>query len=76
MQRLLESREAGQLIRRCMEGLPSAQRAVFNLREVEEMDSAEICKILDISVTNLGALMHRARIRLRECLESKGVKAK
>jgi RNA polymerase sigma-70 factor (ECF subfamily) len=72
LQRLLESKEAGKLIRDCLEQIPAAQRAVFTLREVEEMDSPEICKILGISVTNLGVLMHRARARLRECLEAKG----
>ncbi|MBI3682600.1 MAG: sigma-70 family RNA polymerase sigma factor [Acidobacteria bacterium] len=72
LQRLLESHQAGKLIQACLGELPHAQRSVFTLREVEELDSAEICKILDISVTNLGVLMHRARARLRECLEAKG----
>ena len=72
LQRLLESHEAGNLIQSCLGELPHTQRSVFTLREVEELDSAEICKILDISVTNLGVLMHRARARLRECLEAKG----
>jgi RNA polymerase sigma-70 factor (ECF subfamily) len=72
LQRMLESREAGDLIQSCLGELPHTQRSVFMLREVEELDSAEICKILEISVTNLGVLMHRARARLRECLESKG----
>ena len=48
------------------------QREVFVLREVEGLDTPEICKILEVSVTNFGVLMHRARARLRECLESKG----
>ncbi len=74
LERLLASQEAGELIRQCMEGLPASQRAVFTLREMEELDSQEICKILEISITNLGVLMHRARTRLRECLEAKGVK--
>jgi RNA polymerase sigma-70 factor (ECF subfamily) len=72
LQRLLESQETGNLIQSCLGELPHTQRSVFTLREVEELDSAEICKILNISVTNLGVLMHRARARLRECLEAKG----
>ena len=32
----------------------------------------EICKILDVSRTNLGVLLYRSRNRLRECLETKG----
>ena len=72
LERLLLSKEAGELIQLCMEELPVSQRGVFALREIEGMDSTEICKILEISVTNLGVLMHRARTRLRECLEAKG----
>lgn len=72
LERLLLSKEAGKLIHGCMEDLPANQRGVFVMREIEGIDSTEICKILGISDTNLGVLMHRARIRLRECLEAKG----
>ena len=72
LERLLLSKEIGEQIRGCMEGLPLNQREVFVLREVEGLDTGEICKILEVSVTNFGVLMHRARARLRECLEGKG----
>ena len=58
----------------CIEGVPSMQRMAFVLREVEGLATAEICKILDVSDTNMGVLLYRARNRLRECLEAKGVK--
>jgi RNA polymerase sigma-70 factor (ECF subfamily) len=73
LERLMPSKEIGELIRGCMDGLPVNQREVFVLREVEGLETSEICKILAVSVTNFGVLMHRARARLRECLESKGV---
>jgi len=72
LERLMLSKEIGELIRGCMDGLPVNQREAFVLREVEDLDTAEICKILDVSVTNFGVLMHRGRARLRECLEAKG----
>src|SRR5215469_6869572 len=72
LERLMLSREIGELIRGCMDGLPVNQREAFVLREVEGLDTGEICRILDVSVTNFGVLMHRARARLRECLEAKG----
>jgi RNA polymerase sigma-70 factor (ECF subfamily) len=75
LERLLLSKEIGKLVRGCMEGLPVNQREVFILREVEDAASGEICKILGVSVTNLGVLMYRARARLRECLEAKGLRA-
>ncbi len=57
----------------CLDQVPTKQRMAFVLREVEEMDSSEICNVLDVSRTNLGVLLHRVRNRLRECLEAKGV---
>ena len=61
------------LIEECLDGLPTAQRMSFVLREIEEMTTDEICKILDVTRTNLGVLLFRGRNRLRECLEGKGV---
>lgn len=57
----------------CLDHVPTKQRMAFVLREVEELDSSEICNILNVSRTNLGVLLHRVRNRLRECLETKGV---
>ncbi len=72
LERVMLSREIGELIRVCMHGLPPNQREAFVLREIEGLDTTEICKILDVSVTNFGVLMYRARAKLRECLEGKG----
>ena len=57
----------------CLEGVPTRQRMVFVLREIEHQTTSEICKILEVTATNVGALLSRARNRLRECLESKGM---
>ena len=72
IERLLLSSEIGEVIRSCMDGLTLNQREAFVLKEVDGLDTPEICKILGVSVTNLGVLMHRARARLRECVEAKG----
>ena len=58
----------------CLEVVPSQQRMAFILREVEGLPTKEICKILEVTRTNLGVLLYRARNRLRECLETKGIK--
>jgi RNA polymerase sigma-70 factor, ECF subfamily len=63
LERLMLSKEIGELIRGCMDGLPVNQREVFVLREVEGLETSEICKILAVSVTNFAVLMHRARAR-------------
>lgn len=54
----------------CLKHLPEKQGRSFMMREFVEMESEEICKILEISLTNLHVLLHRARLRLRRCLEN------
>ena len=56
-----------------MEEAPKRQRLAFHMREVEQLSSDEICKILEVSRTNLGVMLFRMRNRLRECLEAKGL---
>jgi len=57
----------------CLEELPDRQRQAFVLREVEELETEEVCNVLAVSANNLGVLLYRARNRLRECLEAKGL---
>lgn len=57
-------------LRRCLSELPASHAAAFTLREIDGMTTREICKILEISETNLWVILHRARMRLRACLEA------
>jgi RNA polymerase sigma-70 factor (ECF subfamily) len=66
-------KEVRERLEDCLEQVPSKQRMAFVLREVEDLATEEICKILDVTRTNLGVLFHRVRNRLRECLEEKGI---
>lgn len=54
----------------CLEGLPGNQARVFMMKEFIELDAAEICTAVGITTTNLNVMLHRARLRLRECLEN------
>ncbi|MCH8146064.1 MAG: sigma-70 family RNA polymerase sigma factor [Gemmatimonadetes bacterium] len=65
--------EVRQGISGCLDRVPTNQRMAFVLREIEGMDTQEICKILEVTRTNVGVLLHRVRNRLRECLEAKGM---
>jgi len=53
----------------CADQLPERIRAVFIMREVDQVDSEEICKRMEISRDNFWTIMHRARMALRKCLE-------
>ncbi len=73
-QRLAESAEIGAAVRTCLAKLPDAQRLVFVLRQLEELETDVVCKIVGKTVTNVNVMLHRARLRLRECLEDLGWK--
>jgi RNA polymerase sigma-70 factor (TIGR02943 family) len=53
----------------CVEKLPATQGRLFLMREWLEMDCEEVCKELQMTSTNLYVQLHRARLRLRACLE-------
>jgi RNA polymerase sigma-70 factor, ECF subfamily len=65
----LDNEEFWQTFRDCSGKLPKNVAAVFNLREVDDLDSKRICSMLNISETNLWVMLHRARMALRRCLE-------
>jgi RNA polymerase sigma-70 factor (ECF subfamily) len=70
----LYASEIRELFEDCLESVPTQQRMAFVLRELDELNSDEVCKILNITHTNLGVIIYRVRNRLRECLEAKGVR--
>ena len=74
IERQVHAQEIGQIIQQCLEALPRSQRIAYYLREYEEIKTPEICKKMGVTVTNLGVLLYRARNRLRECVERKGLK--
>ena len=53
----------------CLSPLQKRTVSAFTLREVEGLNSEEICEILSIKVNNLWVILHRARLHLRNCLE-------
>ena len=68
--RELLGRETLAVIERELAQLPPGQRSVVTLRDIEGLDSAEVCNILGISEINQRVLLHRGRARLRRALES------
>ncbi len=74
LERQIASSELGGAIRDCVEQLPAPLREVFVLRDMQDLDTTEICKILGRTVTHVGVQLHRARARLRSCLEAQGWK--
>ena len=65
----LSNRDFWRVLDECMGKLPDGIASVFTLREMEGLGTREICKILNITATNLGARLYRARMGLRKCLD-------
>ncbi|HWW02896.1 MAG TPA: sigma-70 family RNA polymerase sigma factor [Candidatus Acidoferrum sp.] len=66
----LDSEIFWQTFRDCSSKLPKNVGAVFTLREVDGIESREICAMLNISESNLWVMLHRARMALRRCMEA------
>lgn len=69
--RALEQDAFLETLERCIESLPQRAGEAFRLREWHGLDSEEICTALDIDTTNnLFVILSRARMRLRDCLNT------
>ena len=66
----LHQQEFRQILEECIAALPERLRGVFILKVMEEMESDEVCKELGCTASNFWVILHRARLRLRECLEN------
>jgi len=60
-----------EILQTCVEELPAGLARVFMMREWLELDTAQVCKENSITATNCFVMLHRARMRLRECLENR-----
>lgn len=66
----LQEHQFWRVFEACLENLPGRQARVFMMREFIELDSHEICATVGITLSNLNVMLHRSRLRLRECLEN------
>jgi RNA polymerase sigma-70 factor, ECF subfamily len=62
--------ETREVIAAAIAELPAAQRTVIALRDVEGWSSEDVCEALEISAGNQRILLHRARSRVRNAIES------
>ncbi len=65
----IEQQEFWTIFNRCRDALPPRQAAVFTLRVLEDAATEQVCQDLGLSETNLCVMLHRARLRLRACIE-------
>ena len=66
---LFQQQEFWEMLQRCLADLPPRLHQAFTLRELDGLSAEEVRKILNVTATNGGVMLHRARMRLRDCLE-------
>lgn len=64
----LSQRQFMAVLEACAEKLPAAQGRLFLMREWLELSCEDICQAMDLTPNHLYVQLHRARLRLRECL--------
>lgn len=57
-------------VRDAIAQLPDRQRVVITLRDLDGLSATEVCDLLELSEANQRVLLHRARARVRQSLES------
>jgi len=65
----LKQQEFWSIYETCQNNLPPKMANVFMLRELVGLEAEEVCRESGLSEANYWVTMHRARLRLRECLE-------
>lgn len=65
----LQQNEFFGVLQNCLGKLPERVAHCFAMREMNGLESDEICEILGLSPNNFWVIMHRARMSLRRCIE-------
>lgn len=68
---LLDDSDFQAILKNCMDKLPPTWSASINLKYLMKKKGDEICQELDITPTNFWQIMHRAKLSLRDCIETK-----
>ncbi|MGH8119197.1 MAG: RNA polymerase sigma factor [Gammaproteobacteria bacterium] len=69
LERLQESSEVREIVRKKMDSLPDIYRATLILRDVEGYSTEEVARMTDTTEQNVKVRLHRARLAMRNMLE-------
>lgn len=62
------------VLQKCLSRLKELQRMAFVMKHLDDTDTEEICKELEITASNYWVIIHRAKLQLRDCLEKNWIK--
>ena len=64
----METSEQRSLLDQAISQLPENQKVAFTLNKIEELPYAEVAEIMELSLSAVESLIHRARVNLRKKL--------
>lgn len=67
---LYAHKELMEKLSKCLSRLPDRLAEAFIMREIDGLSTKEICEALNITSANCWVMLHRARQRLRTCIEA------
>jgi RNA polymerase sigma-70 factor (ECF subfamily) len=67
---LLDNEDFQRILKQCLDALPDKWSTCMKLKYLTGKNGEEICQELEISTTNFWQILHRARLNLRDCIET------
>ena len=64
----MENKELASVLFKALEKLPQNQKIAFTLNKIEDLSYGEICEVMNISLSSVESLMHRAKNNLKKIL--------
>ncbi|MGA9639441.1 sigma-70 family RNA polymerase sigma factor [Flavobacterium sp.] len=68
---LLDNPDFNLVMQYCIEDLPQKWKTAITSKYLSDLKADDICKELDITTSNYWQIIHRAKLLLKRCLESK-----
>ncbi len=65
----LKNREQKSVIGEALESLPENQRIAFTLNKMEDLSYAEVAEVMQLSLSAVESLIHRARLGMQKKLK-------
>ncbi|NOQ23821.1 MAG: sigma-70 family RNA polymerase sigma factor [Bacteroidales bacterium] len=67
---LLDDNEFQTVLKKCLEALPEKWNSCVKLKYLMNKNGDEICQELNITPSNFWQIVHRAKLQLRDCVET------
>lgn len=67
---LLDDDEFMAILAMCMEALPEQWNSCMKLKYLMDNNGEQICQELNITPSNFWQIIHRAKLRMRDCIET------